>query len=166
MLYIVKKYTPHIIIAFATIISGVMFSPDSLTALDNIQNPQKEEEVGVSCSTDMAIKEYAECKVNETFGEQHWESFQTLVKYEVCGKKNGGIPVNCDWTKRNTAQNPSSTAYGIGQFLDSTWKLVGCKKTSDPYTQVNCMVDYIDRASGNFKNPSQAVKFHKLNNWY
>src|SRR5437868_2367007 len=33
------------------------------------------------------------------------------------------------------AKNPSSTAYGLFQFLDSTWKSVGMQKTSDPEQQ-------------------------------
>src|SRR4051795_10807130 len=32
---------------------------------------------------------------------------------------------------RADADNPSSTAYGIAQLLDSTWKYTGIKKTSD-----------------------------------
>lgn len=34
------------------------------------------------------------------------------------------------------AQNRSSTAYGIFQFLNSTWKGTGIAKTSDPRLQV------------------------------
>ncbi|WP_348240207.1 transglycosylase SLT domain-containing protein, partial [Salmonella enterica] len=33
------------------------------------------------------------------------------------------------------AQNPKSTAYGLFQFLDSTWASVGGRKTSDPTAQ-------------------------------
>ncbi len=36
---------------------------------------------------------------------------------------------------RNTAQNPTSTAFGMYQFLDSTWASVGGSKTSDPRLQ-------------------------------
>lgn len=43
----------------------------------------------------------------------------------------------------NLAQNPNSTAYGIGQFLDSTWSGVGCVKTSDPVQQLKCMRKYV-----------------------
>ena len=35
----------------------------------------------------------------------------------------------------NVAQNPSSSAYGMFQFLDSTWGGVGGHKTSDPWLQ-------------------------------
>lgn len=51
---------------------------------------------------------------------------------------------------RPGAQNNSSTAYGIGQFLNSTWglKYVGCTKTSDPVKQLLCMKKYVDGRHG------------------
>lgn len=64
---------------------------------------------------------------------------------------------------RNTAQNPTSTAFGIGQFLDSTWSGVGGRKTSDPRLQVEYMARYIRNRYG---SPSRALAFHYANNWY
>lgn len=46
------------------------------------------------------------------------------------------------------AQNPHSTAYGIGQFLNSTWGIVGCRKTSNPVEQLRCMKLYVDNVRG------------------
>jgi cell wall-associated NlpC family hydrolase len=43
----------------------------------------------------------------------------------------------------NTIKNPTSTAYGMGQFLDTTWATVGGHKTSDPTLQANYMMKYI-----------------------
>lgn len=43
----------------------------------------------------------------------------------------------------NLAQNPTSTAYGMGQFLDTTWATVGGHKTSDPALQAAYMMKYI-----------------------
>lgn len=43
----------------------------------------------------------------------------------------------------NTAQNPTSTAYGIFQFLNSTWGAYGFQKTSDPRTQILAGYKYI-----------------------
>lgn len=63
----------------------------------------------------------------------------------------------------NFAQNPTSTAFGIGQFLDSTWAGVGYSKTSNPYAQISAMLDYIGQRYG---NPSRAWAFKKANNWY
>jgi|SRR6185437_346990 len=63
----------------------------------------------------------------------------------------------------NTAQNPSSTAFGIGQFLDSTWATVGYKKTSDPVTQIAAMLAYIKQRYG---DPIKAWNFHLANGYY
>jgi Transglycosylase SLT domain len=49
---------------------------------------------------------------------------------------------------RNTAQNPTSTAYGLFQFLDSTWASVGAKKTADPYAQTVAGLRYIANRYG------------------
>ena len=64
---------------------------------------------------------------------------------------------------RNTAQNPTSTAYGIFQFLNSTWGGVGARKTSDPRAQIAAGLTYIGRRYG---TPSGALAFHNRNNWY
>lgn len=64
---------------------------------------------------------------------------------------------------RNTAQNPTSTAFGIGQFLNSTWAGVGMAKTSDPQQQVLAMAKYIKNRYG---SPSKALAFHLAHNWY
>jgi hypothetical protein len=48
----------------------------------------------------------------------------------------------------NTAQNPTSTAYGMFQFLDTTWGTVGGHKTSDPLLQTKYGLDYIAQRYG------------------
>lgn len=61
------------------------------------------------------------------------------------------------------AQNPSSTAYGIPQFLDSTWATVGAVKTSDPYKQIDAGLIYIQNS---YQTPCGAWSFWQANNWY
>lgn len=63
------------------------------------------------------------------------------------------------------AQNPTSTAYGIGQFLNSTWGLKGvnCTKTSDPVRQLVCMDRYVRNVRGGWE---AALQFHYAHNWY
>lgn len=39
-------------------------------------------------------------------------------------------------------QNRTSSAYGLGQFLNSTWKSVGIKKTACSVCQVEAMIYY------------------------
>lgn len=84
-----------------------------------------------------------------------WDSPGELGAWYTLGMKESG------W--RNTAQNPTSTAYGIGQFLNSTWAGVGIPKTSDPYQQVLAMGRYIKNRYG---SPSRALSFHISHNWY
>ena len=56
----------------------------------------------------------------------------------------------------NLADNPSSTAYGLGQFLDSTWRNYGqpATGTKDPATQLALMFQYIQ---GRYGTPSAAA---------
>ena len=61
------------------------------------------------------------------------------------------------------AQNPTSTAYGIAQFLDSTWAGTGIAKTSDPYRQIDAGLIYIENRYG---SPCAAWDHFQANNWY
>lgn len=88
-------------------------------------------------------------------GNYGWNSPNELSAWYTLGMKESG------W--RNTAQNPTSTAYGIGQFLNSTWAGVGMAKTSDPASQVEAMARYIKNRYG---SPSRALAFHLSHNWY
>lgn len=56
------------------------------------------------------------------------------------------------------AQNPTSTAYGIAQFLDSTWSGYGIPKTSDAERQIVAGLRYI---AARYGTPSKALAF-----WY
>lgn len=64
---------------------------------------------------------------------------------------------------RPTAQNPTSTAYGVMQFLDSTWRGAGCVKTSDPVQQMRCGQTYVMNRYGSWAN---AKAFWLTNRWY
>lgn len=62
----------------------------------------------------------------------------------------------------NTAQNPTSTAYGMGQFLDSTWAGFG-QKTSDSRLQSEYMARYEGQRYG---DPIAAAAHERKFNWY
>lgn len=62
-----------------------------------------------------------------------------------------------------SAQNQSSTAYGLFQFLNDTWKNYGHSKSSDPYQQALAGVDYITKRYG---DPIKALQFWDENKWY
>lgn len=74
---------------------------------------------------------------------------------------DGLVMLESGWC--NTAQNPGSTAYGIGQFLDTTWASAGYAKTSNPVTQISAMLAYIKQRYG---TPAAAYSFHIANGWY
>jgi hypothetical protein len=80
---------------------------------------------------------------------EFWNALDTLVMHES------------GW--RPTAQNPTSTAYGLFQFLDSTWGSVGGTKTSDPGQQIAYGLRYIAQRYG---NPAGAWSFWSKNHWY
>lgn len=70
--------------------------------------------------------------------------------------------INAESGWRPTAQNPTSTAYGLGQFLNGTWGPYG-PKTSDPALQLDYMARYI---KSRYKDPISALAFHSRKNWY
>ena len=94
-------------------------------------------------------QEYGELLVCHMFGCEHWEAFNKIVIKES------------NWDP--TAQNKTSTAFGVAQFLNSTWKTVGYTKTDDPYIQLDAMIAYIDQRYG---TPTEAISFHLSNGWY
>ena len=95
------------------------------------------------------IKTYSIHKVLDKFGGGQWTHFNELIWRESKWKPN--------------AQNPRSTAFGLGQFLNSTWETVDCIKTADPYIQIDCTIAYIESRYG---SPEEALKFHTRKNWY
>jgi hypothetical protein len=95
------------------------------------------------------IKKFAYNQVRLRWDESHWESFDLLIQAES------------SW--RPTAQNPKSTAFGLGQFLNSTWGIVGYTKSEDPEIQIMATIEYVSKRYG---DPKDAWKFHLKNRWY
>lgn len=98
------------------------------------------------------VKEIVRAVVDEMFGwgaGAQWSALDWLVQKES------------SWNPR--AQNPVSTAYGLFQFLNSTWGGVGATKTSDPRLQAIAGGKYIKQRYG---SPIAAQSFHMRNNWY
>jgi hypothetical protein len=60
------------------------------------------------------------------------------------------------------AQNPTSTAYGIPQFLNATWAAYG-GKTSDPGRQIRAGIQYMKDRYG---SPNGANAFWNSHHWY
>jgi hypothetical protein len=61
------------------------------------------------------------------------------------------------------AQNPNSSAYGIPQFLDSTWASTGIAKTSNGYRQIDAGLAYVDSRYG---SPCGAWSHSQSSGWY
>lgn len=78
-----------------------------------------------------------------------WNALSNLITHE------SGWNVN--------AQNPNSSAYGLFQFLDSTWASTGIPKTSNAQLQTTAGLRYIRDRYG---SPSQAWAFWNRNHWY
>lgn len=67
-----------------------------------------------------------------------------------------------NWNPRS--RNKESGAYGIAQFMPETWALVGHKKTSDGFKQIEAGLDYIDRKWGG--NICKALGSNLARGWY
>lgn len=78
-----------------------------------------------------------------------WVALQQLIQ-----KESGWNP---------TAQNPTSTAYGLFQFLNGTWAAMGASKTSDPAQQTLAGIGYIRSRYG---SAQAALAFHNAHNYY
>lgn len=63
------------------------------------------------------------------------------------------------------AKNPKSTAIGIGQLLDSTYRNLGMKHANDEASQVVAMLAYIGRKYGS-GGPCAAYQFHLKHGYY
>lgn len=72
------------------------------------------------------------------------------------------------WTRESNwnpnSLNRKSKAYGIAQFMPETWALVGEKRTSDGFKQVEAGLKYIDRKYGG--NICKALGSNLARGWY
>ena len=71
--------------------------------------------------------------------------------------------VNAESGWKPLAQNPTSTAFGLFQFLDATWAGTGIEKSTDPAIQMKAGLIYIENRYGTACN---AWKFFQINRWY
>lgn len=83
-----------------------------------------------------------------------WSDADFAALVDLWNKESG-------WNPR--AQNPTSTAYGIAQFLNSTWGGVGFEKSSDYRVQIDAGLAYIKRRYG---SPQAALAFWNRRRYY
>jgi len=95
------------------------------------------------------------------------QAYQSYALGKLGGNTAQSSCLNQLWQKESgwnpKAQNPSSTAYGIPQFLNSTWAGTGIAKTSDPYRQIDAGLVYIQKRYG---TPCKAWAFWQSHKWY
>jgi len=63
------------------------------------------------------------------------------------------------------AKNPSSSAKGVGQLLESTYRNIGLKHSADPLAQVVASIAYISRHYGS-DGACAAKAFWQKHNYY
>jgi hypothetical protein len=94
-------------------------------------------------------------------------SFQDYALSKLGGNASQFSCLESLWGKESgwnpNAQNPSSTAYGIPQFLNSTWASTGIAKTSDGHRQIDAGLIYIDSRYG---SPCGAWSHSRSTGWY
>lgn len=94
-------------------------------------------------------------------------SFQEYALAQLGGDANEFSCLESLWGRESgwnpDAQNPTSTAYGIPQFLDSTWAGTGIAKTSDGYRQIDAGLIYITNRYG---SPCAAWGHSVAAGWY
>lgn len=88
-------------------------------------------------------------KLKTTMNTEQWKAMYRLAYKES------------SW--RSTLRNKRSTAYGLFQFLNQTWKDVGIPKTNCPYCQAEGAILYIKQR---YKTPTRALQFHNSRGWY
>ena len=95
------------------------------------------------------------------------QAYQAYALGKLGGNTTQSGCLNQLWQRESgwnpKAQNPSSTAYGIAQFLNSTWAGTGIAKTSDPYRQIDAGLIYIQKRYG---TPCKAWSFWQSHKWY
>ena len=87
----------------------------------------------------------------ELLTPKHYQCFTKLIGKESAWKK--------------TAQNPKSSAQGVGQLLDGTYRNLGMKHSQVEAAQVVATLAYIGRRYG-ASGPCGAWKHWQKHKWY
>lgn len=107
--------------------------------------------VVVKIINDGSAKSKALFKARKEWGDGELFAFEQLIIHES--------------NFRPDAQNPTSTAFGMFQFLDSTWNGYKCEKTEEIDHQIDCGIKYIKQR---YQNPTNAWKawLSRSPHWY
>ena len=116
----------------------LLFTPQSMTVAHINDDPLHFE----------TYEDYGYYLVVNKWGEEQWNAFWQIIQ------KESGWKV--------TAQNPTSSAYGLCQTMLSLHE-VGENFMTDGQEQLRWCIDYIDERYG---TPLQALAFWNANNWF
>lgn len=115
---------------------------------------------GITDAEQTGAKDPGENKkvVQAGFRKYGWDQGQLWIDADALLKKESG------YQNAIAYQGPvNSDAYGMFQFLSTTWAGVGGHKTDDPRLQTIYGRQYIKNRYG---DPSKALAHHLANNWY
>jgi hypothetical protein len=87
----------------------------------------------------------------ELLTDKHFKCFTQLM-----GKESGWNPL---------AQNPTSSAAGVGQLLKGTYRNLGMRHSTEAVPQTVAALAYIGRKYGS-AGPCGAWRHFQKNNWY
>lgn len=151
------------------VVCVVMLFPQSTTSA------HIEDEVPLRTLT---LEEYGRKIVQDTWDDGEWEAFYQIINKESGWRVTGehykdskayitdtqkfidmGITVHSD----DHGYYIISSAYGLGGFINATWGMVGCSKTDNGYTQLECVVRYIELVYG---TPTNALQIHSSQGHY
>ena len=90
--------------------------------------------------------------------EQYAQQMVSEAEYEALFEL---IMLESNWDP--DAQNPKSSAYGLGQLLDQTWDLVGIEKSTNFKIQLIATHKYVMERYGSWQ---KALEFRKANGYY
>jgi hypothetical protein len=94
-------------------------------------------------------------------------AYQAYALANLGGNTGQASCLNQLWQRESgwnpAARNRSSTAYGIPQLLNASWRSTGIGKTSNPYRQVDAGLVYIRKSYG---SPCRAWAFWRSHRWY
>lgn len=105
---------------------------------------------GIASANPDVVRAVQETAASFGWGQgPEWDALSWIISHESGWNPN--------------AKNPTSTAYGLFQFLDSTWASTGIGKTSNPGMQALAGMRYI---RGRYADPIGAQRFWQANHWY
>lgn len=112
---------------------------------------------------DNALKGYVSAPIKQQqrvpdTARSYARSMVSVKEYEALHEL---IDLESKWD--SDAQNERSTAYGLAQFVDKTWDLVGIEKSADYRIQLIAAQKYVMMRYGSWV---KALEHHKQYGWY